>query len=100
MLGLCCLASMLSGRSFASVSALSSLRSGEAAAYRACAQERYDILNDGSIRDAVLPEFPCRPYVLYYDDVTRDAADWRNTAAAYYYGKDSVRLAAANSPVV
>ncbi len=100
VLGLCCLASMLSGRSFASVSALSSLRSGEAAAYRACAQERYDILNDSSIRDAVLPEFPCRPYVLYYDDVTRDAADWRNTAAAYYYGKDSVRLAAANLPVV
>ena len=91
-LALCCVAAMFAGQSFTSVSALSSLRTGEAAEYYACAEVRFEILHDDSVSDAVLLEYPCQPYVLYYDDITQTPADWRNTAAAAFYGKDSVRL--------
>jgi len=91
-MGLCCIAAMLMGQPYTSAGAISSMRSGEAAAYYACAEERYAILNDDSVRDAVLPAFPCWPDLLYYDDFMPNADDWRNGAAAYYYGKDSIRV--------
>ncbi len=92
VMGLCCLAAMRMGQPYTSAGALGSLRSGEAAAYYACAQERYAILHDDTVRDAVLPAFPCYPDLLYYDDFMPNADDWRNGAAAHYYGKDSVRV--------
>ena len=67
-------------------------RGGEAAAYYACAEERYAILRDDTVRDAVLPAFPCYPDLLYYDDFMPNADDWRNGAGAHYYCKDSIRV--------
>ena len=92
VMGLCCLAAMRMGQPYTSAGALSSLRSGEAAAYYACAEERYAILRDDTVRDAVLPAFPCYPDLLYYDDFMPNADDWRNGAGAHYYGKDSIRV--------
>lgn len=89
-MAVCMLLAVHMGQSLTSVSALYSLRTGEAAQYRACAAERYEILHDGSVKDAVLSGFPVQPYVLYYDDITPSPNDWRNLALQTYYEKTSV----------
>lgn len=90
VMAVCMLLAVHMGQSLTSVSALYSLRTGEAAQYRACAAERYEILHNESIKDAVLPGFPVQPYVLYYDDITFSPTDWRNLALQTYYEKSSV----------
>lgn len=90
VMAVCMLLAVHMGQSLTSVSALYSLRTGEVAQYRACAAERYEILHDESVKDAVLPEFPVQPYVLYYDDITPFPTDWRNIALQAYYEKSSV----------
>ena len=77
---------------FTSARALIQLSNGDAAAYYATAQERLEILRDENVADAVLPAYPKKPYVLYFDDITRDPSNWRNTAMKRYYDKNSVVL--------
>lgn len=89
---LCCGIAVLRGTGFTSLGALSTLMSGEAAEYHACAQRRFDILKDSSIEDAELERFPCQPYLLFFDDITDDPTDWRNVDMSSYYGKNSVVL--------
>lgn len=84
------LSAVHAGQPLTSVNALSSLRSGEAAAYYACAEVRFEILNDPAVLDAEIPAFSVRPVLLYYDDITADPVDWRNGAMQVYYGKSSV----------
>lgn len=84
------LSAVRAGQPLTSVNALSSLRSGEAAAYYACAEARFEILNDPAVLDAEIPAFSVRPVLLYYDDITADPVDWRNGAMQEYYGKSSV----------
>jgi len=73
--------------------ALGLMRSGEAQAFRACADRRLEVLEDPQIRDAELEPFPSQPYLLYFDDIAEDPEEWINVAMSRYYGKDSVRLA-------
>lgn len=75
-----------------SISAFQSYRSGEAGLYKHVFKQRLEILNDPEIRDAKLRDFPKKPYVLFFDDITTDPNDWRNTAMSSYYHKDSVQL--------
>lgn len=84
---------MLRGTGFAAVGALSTLRSGEAQEYHACAQQRFALLHDETIADAVLEPFSVTPYLLYFDDITADPSDWRNEDMSTFYGKNSVVLA-------
>ena len=84
------LSAVRAGQPLTSVNALSSLRSGEAAAYYACAEARFEILNDPAVLNAEIPAFSVRPVLLYYDDITADPVDWRNGAMQEYYGKASV----------
>lgn len=51
-----------------------------------------DLLYDDSIQDVELQELSVKPYVLYFDDITNNPDDWRNTAVAEYYNKSSVIL--------
>ncbi len=88
---LCCLL-FIRGGGFTSVMALGAMRSGEAQAYHATAQARFEILEDPAVRDAVLEPFPCKPYVLFIDDITEDSQDWRNLSMSTYYKKNSVVL--------
>lgn len=88
----CCAAFVLAGHGFSSLMALGVLRSGEAAAFRQATQARLLILEDASIRDAVLAPYPCQPYVFYHDDIRPDPDDPDNQSMAHFYGKDSVRL--------
>lgn len=75
---------------FSSVQALNAVRTGQAQQYHAEFEARVEILEDTTQPDAVLQPYSVRPRVLYFDDATSDAADWRNGAIAYYYGKHSV----------
>jgi len=89
--GSCALA-MLGGTGFTSVGALSTLASGEAKAYHDSALERFELLNDESIKDVQLEDFTTKPYLLYFDDITRDLDDWHNEDISTFYGKNSVVL--------
>ena len=52
---------------------------------------RIEILK-GPEKNVTLKPFSVKPWLLYFDDITEDAADWRNGAVANWYGKDSVVL--------
>ena len=75
-----------------SISALQSYRSGEAGLYKHIYKQRLEILNDPDVKDALLRDFPKKPYVLFFADITYDPADWHNISVSRYYHKDSVRL--------
>ena len=77
---------------YTGASAAEDLRNGNAAQYAAEQQARFEILHDESVTDAVLTEFSVKPDLLFYTDITEDPADWTNSAAAEYYGKNSVVL--------
>lgn len=75
---------------FTSIQALNAVRTGQAQQYHAEFEARVEILEDTAQPDAVLQPYSVRPRVLYFDDATPDAANWRNEAMADYYGKHSV----------
>ncbi|WP_040196037.1 DUF6056 family protein [Candidatus Soleaferrea massiliensis] len=83
---------MSDSMTFTSVSAVQSLRSGEAEQYYDAAQERLVLLKDDTLKDVVLQPYPVKPYVLYFDDITSDPDNSRNKHMRKYYDKRSVRL--------
>ena len=83
---------ILFGNTYTSLMALGLIRSGDGQLYYECAQRRTEILKDDSIDNAELEDYPVKPYLLFFDDVTNDPLDWKNMAAAEYYGKASVVL--------
>lgn len=88
-----CALYLRAGGGMTSIGALGLLRSGEAQAYRACADGRLAVLEDPAVRDAALEPFPSQPYLLYFDDISEDPGEWINVAMSRYYDKDSVRIA-------
>jgi len=92
ILAVCCALTLLKGTGFASIGAISALASGEAKAYHDCAVERFEILHDEKISDAELEDFPVKPYLLHFDDITNDPGDWKNEDISTFYGKNSVVL--------
>ena len=90
---LCCGFYLHGGGRFSSAGALGLMRSGEAQAFRACADRRLVTLEDESVRDVVLEPFPSQPWMLYFEDVSEDPEYWVNAAVCMYYDKDSVIIA-------
>lgn len=88
--GACCTAALLMNTGFASIGALSTLRNGEAEAYRECTRARLEVMHDRTVTDAVIPEYTLHPYILFYSDITADPDDWQNEDMAHFYGKNSV----------
>ena len=78
------------GHSVTSLSAAGLMRSGEAQAYRACADRRLEVLTDRSVRAAALEPFPSQPYLLYFEDISEDPASWINVVMSIFYEKDSL----------
>ena len=74
------------------LSAVLSLRRGEAQTYYAEYQERLKVLEDDSIKAPSFEPYSCHPYLLFFGDITADPEDWVNYAVSSYYGKDSVTL--------
>lgn len=87
------LSCVLAESKYTSSSALSELVYGEAGAYYDTAMERLELLKDDSQPDVVLPRYPVKPWLLYFDDVTTSMAYWQNVAVTNYYQKNSVVLA-------
>lgn len=75
---------------FTSIQALNALRTGQAQQYHSEFCARVEVLEDAAVADAVLQPYSVHPRILYFDDATPDAANWRNEAMADYYGKHSV----------
>ncbi len=75
-----------------SFSAFFSLRDGAAEKYYQEHLDRQKILMDDSELCLGIPEFTVKPWVLYFDDIEADASNWKNTATAKYYGKESIWL--------
>ena len=77
---------------YTSTAALTDLLNGHAAVYAQENEDRYALLEDPAIQDAVLPDFTEKPALLFYSDVSTDAQDWTNQAVARFFGKNSVIL--------
>lgn len=80
------------GDTLTTVSAVLSLRRGEAQTYYAEYQERLAVLEDNTVKDVYFEPYTYYPYLLFFGDITDDPDDWVNRAVAAYYGKDSVTL--------
>ncbi len=76
---------------YSSYAAYVSLKAGEAQTYDREYKERLEILN-GPDKEVTLKLFSVQPWLLYFDDITEDATDWRNGAVANWYYKDRVVL--------
>lgn len=75
---------------YTSISAVHSLRSGEAAAYDAEVRERIYLLENSEEKKLELNYIIVKPYLLFFDDITDNKKDWRNKSVAKFYGKKSV----------
>lgn len=66
---------------------LSDLANGSAKAYGETMKERAEILNSTE-SIAIVPPLTSQPVLLYFDDITEDAQDWKNRGAARFYQKE------------
>lgn len=80
------------GSTLTTVSALQSLRKGEAQQYQQEYKERLVLLENPSVKEVYLEPFSVKPYLLFFGDVAVDTEDWVNKAMADYYDKDVVGL--------
>lgn len=80
------------GDTLTTLSAVNSLRHGEAQTYFEEYQERLAVLKDDSVKDVRFRPYTYYPYLLYFGDITDNPEDWVNYTVATCYGKDSVVL--------
>ena len=76
---------------FTSLSAGASIYFKEAQLYHVHMVQREALLESNE-EIVTLPKLAVKPYLLYFDDITNDPTDWRNTSVAKYYHKKEVRL--------
>lgn len=77
---------------FTSVSAVSSIVSGEAYVWKLEETERLKILMDDTVMDAELKEFSAKPALLFYEDIEPEADNWKNIRMSSYFRKNSIKL--------
>lgn len=82
------------GYTLTAVSAVQSLKSGEAKAYYAEYEERRSQLENPELTEVWLKDFSAKPYLLFFNDgnLKEDTDDWVNRAVADFYGKEIVGL--------
>lgn len=76
---------------YSSYAAYVSLKTGEAEQYHEEYLQRVEML-ESEESFVVLQAFTQKPWLLYFDDITTDAYDWRNNAMKLWYGKEGVIL--------
>lgn len=76
----------------ASAQAVISLLDGEAERYSEALTVRESLYHDPSKKEILAEPLRDKPLLLYSNDITKDASDWRNQAVARYYQKESIRL--------
>lgn len=77
--------------------AIGDLLNGSMAAYDAQLDARQVPYLDSAVDNVVVPALDENPSLIFFDDITGDPSDWRNTSTAAYYDKDSVMLELPNS---
>ena len=70
--------------------AWNSVSSGEALAYSLEADARYNLYINSEGQDVEVEAFSFYPQLLYYEDITEDAEDWRNQQVREYFELNSV----------
>ena len=75
-----------------SISAVKSLRNGEAKIYYDEYVERQEIISASNTKDVVVPPYSVKPNLLFFDDIYSDSKDWRNIDTARFYQLNSIRL--------
>lgn len=73
------------------VSAMSSLITGQAKQYKVENEERLELLHNSELKDVVFKSFSNPPELLFFEDITPNPGEWINDTMAVYYGKESVR---------
>ncbi len=58
--------------------------------YNREAQSRYDKYKQGG--DVTVPAFRAPPMTIFFDDITADPNDWRNSSVGKYFGLKSLRI--------
>lgn len=74
---------------YMSLSAIKSIYYKEAQLYHVIHLEREKELK-GAEKEIAVRGCPIQPHLLYFDDITTDADDWKNVSAAKWYGKKKV----------
>ena len=74
---------------YMSLSAVKSMYYKEAQLYHVIHLERENQLR-AEEQQVVVRTCPIRPHLLFFDDITTDAEDWKNVATAKWYGKQNV----------
>ena len=77
-------------RTYTSITAILSWKSGELSDYDSQIRSRLELLENEEEEDLQLAALTQHPTLLYFDDITEDQSDWRNKAMARFYGKKSV----------
>lgn len=77
---------------YSATSAIVDLISGDAKQYLAEKEQRMEVFEDVSVKDAVFKPHTVSPELLFQSDMYEDATLWENTIVATYYDKDSVRV--------
>ena len=62
----------------------------QAQEYSVQADQRVELYLNSAGEDVSVSAYTTQPKLLYFDDITSDAADWRNTSVRDYYGLNSV----------
>lgn len=75
-----------------SVEAFKELYSGEAAIYAAQYDERDEKLTNSKGLDVLVERFDSNPKMLFFDDITGDEKQWKNSGVSRYYGLKSIKI--------
>jgi hypothetical protein len=70
--------------------ALSEIFSGEASEYSSQINDRLELYLNKEITIIKVKDLTEHPYLLYFDDITENSSDWRNSSVSQYYNKDKV----------
>ncbi len=75
-----------------SLEAVKELATGQAQQYYSEAMERKELYLDESVSIVEADPYSVTPRLLFFDDITDDATNWKNVTTSGYYGKESVVL--------
>lgn len=92
LLVLCYVFIFWGGRTLTTVSAVLSLKNGEAAQFKQEYLERLAVLEDESVKEVYFKPYSVKPYLLYEADIVENPDDWVNTGVANVYDKEFVQL--------
>ena len=96
MTWICCMAVLLIGLwisnwdSSWSAEAISKLKYGEPQWYSQQAYERHEKLLNSAGQDVIVEEYSVKPEILFFDDITDNPEDWRNSSVKGFYDLNSI----------